>query len=646
MTYIESSRSAERLLHLGVKLNLFTFAIHPVPQRSGPAGPVLNLSTVRDDRGRVITFDINHHVLELRQLVLTLLDKTFKGLYFLHAYRSKHILRAHLGMQIARDINSIVFLANYARWKYYNPQEADQTSNTLIIPKSQWSSVLAQNFREKLGLDVIVEKRQNHRFSTVYLLFKHLLRSLTGVINGGGPEPEPPDSGFSRIMVSYAMGVDAQRRNDISFLHALDGKMDPSRLLFYFRFKNLYPSEDELKWFKANNIPCYTSELVKEDIPSLPLWQPSPGFRFYLYRFYHLFLRTAVQSMWRRKHWLWLLDTLWDMGWNTAWWQDFFVANNVRVIVHSVPGTWNFTPNLAIGESGGIAVNLERSILFDYCTFFHNAPNHVNFVTGSYSLTQIPEPSFSTYTLQVGGINLGNHPPIPWVQEKQAQGKTVIAVFDELPNDWYFGDAVRQFYEALLELVEGNEDLSESSSFSPFALIIKTKKPEVLERLESLNERIIRLTQAGVCLFPDWKVTPANAAALSDLVVCVPSTAAFESVLTGTPTVVFSPMKSGSSLFYTNNGLNRRIFEDPAAMVEAIRAFGDGSRKEVGDCTDLAIQIDPYGDGKGAERLGHYLLQSLEAFDRSQSRDEILEQANHDFVRQYGEDKLTVSNIP
>lgn len=644
ITYIEFTGIAQRLLQLGIKLKLFTFGIDVIQQRSGPAGPMFNLSTVRDDRGRVITFDINHHVLKLRQQALQYLDKKFDGLYFLGAYRSSHILRAHLGMQIARDINGIVFLANYARWKYYDPDTADQnsnkTGNILIIPKTEWSSVLAENFRETLGHRVVVEKRQHHRVMRTWLLCKHLVRSVLGVIQGGGPQPTVEENAPSRIMVSYAMGVAADRRNDISFLHALEGKMDASRLLFYFRFKNLYPSDSELQWFKDNNIPCYTSELVRREIPSLPLWQPSPGFRFYLYRFYHLFLRTALQSMWRRKHWFWLMDTLWDMGWNVAWWQDFFSANNVRVIVHSVPGTWNFTPNLAMGENGGVGVNLERSILFDYCTYFHNSPNHLNFVTGSYSLTQIPEPSFSTYTLQVGGINVGNHPPIPWIKEKQARGKTVIAVFDELPNDWYFGDSVGQFYEALLELV----DSGDASEESPFALVIKTKKPEVLERLESVNERIKRLTQAGVCLFPDWKVTPANAAALSDLVVCVPSTAAFESVLTGTPTVVFSPMKSGSSLFYTNNGLNRRIFEDSAAMVEAIRGFAGGSRRDVGDCTDLNAQIDPYGDGKGAERLGNYLLQCLEAYDRGDTREEILDQANKSFVQQYGEDKQTVNN--
>jgi hypothetical protein len=633
MTYIDATRPAETLLRLGVKLKLFSFGIDHIQQRTGPAGPVFHLSTVRDDRGRVITFDINHHVLALRQQVLHYLKERLKGLYFMDAYRSKSILTAYLGIQAVRDINGIVFFADYARWKYYDPTAAGQVRNILVIPRTEWSHILVKDFQENLGHRVIVERRYKRRIKPAYGLFKHLVRPFLGVL-AGRPDKMADTPGNSRIMVSYAMGTAADRRNDISFFHAVNGGMKPSQLLFYFRFKNLYPSDTELEWFKEHNIPCYTSSMVAEEIPSLPPWQPSPDFKVHLHEFYRVYLKTAVQCLFRRKHWFWLLDMLWEMGWNVAYWKDFFIANQVRVIVHSVPGVWNFVPNLAIAETGGIAANLERSILFDYCTYFHNSPNHINFVTGSYSLTQIPEPSFSRHTLQVGGINVGNHPPIPWIEEKRRQGKVVIAVFDELPNDWYFGDAVRQFYEALMELVTADKE-------NRFALVIKTKKPEVLERLKSVNEEVKRLTEAGVCLFPDWKVSPANAAALSDLVVCVPSTAAFESVLTGTPTIVFSPMKSGSSLFYSNNGLNRRVFEDSVSMVEAIRRFAEDTDSLVGDCGDLAERIDPYGDGKGAERLGHYLLQCLEGFDNGKNRDDIIHEANLAFTRRYGEDKQT-----
>ncbi|MCP5050158.1 MAG: hypothetical protein GY940_23535, partial [bacterium] len=483
------------------------------------------------------------------------------------------------------------------------------------------------------------EKRFKHRTGLFIAMAKHLVRSLSGLIGSASHKTLPGSSSAadSKLMVSYAMGIAQDRRNDIGFFHAVkenNKNLDASRLLFYFRFKNLYPSDTELEWFKQNHVSCFTSPPVAGEISSLPLWKPSAGFKAHLKEFYRIFIKTAVPCIFTpRMPRVWVLNNLWEMGWNVAYWKDFFITNNVRVLVHSVPGVWNFIPNLALSETGGLAVNLERSILFDYCTYFHNSPNHVNFVTGSYSLTQIPEPSFSFHTIQAGGINVGNHPPIPWIDERRKENKIVISVFDELPNDWYFGESVRQFYESLIQLVE-------SDGSDRFVLVIKTKKPEVLERLETVNRQVRELTASGKCLFPDWKVTPASAAAHSDLVVCVPSTAAFESVLTGTPTLVFSPMKSGSSIFYTENGLDRRVFEDGASMIDAIRRFAEGD-SSVGNCTDLMTRIDPFGDGNGAQRVGEYLLECLRGFDSRLTRDQILEKANRRFRQQWGDDKLT-----
>jgi len=84
-------------------------------------------------------------------------------------------------------------------------------------------------------------------------------------------------------------------------------------------------------------------------------------------------------------------------------WKDFFLNNGVKILANSVPSPDNFIPSMAISEIGGIAVEFERSIRFDYCTYIHNAPNHVYFATGPYSLTQTPESSFSLFTVQTGG---------------------------------------------------------------------------------------------------------------------------------------------------------------------------------------------------------------------------------------------------
>lgn len=69
-------------------------------------------------------------------------------------------------------------------------------------------------------------------------------------------------------------------------------------------------------------------------------------------------------------------------------------------------------------------------------------------------------------------------------------------------------------------------------------LLIKTKKSQVFEILERVHCRILKLNEENKCLLGDWKLAPSAVVTAGDLVVSAPSTAAFESVITGTPTII------------------------------------------------------------------------------------------------------------
>jgi hypothetical protein len=326
------------------------------------------------------------------------------------------------------------------------------------------------------------------------------------------------------------------------------------------------------------------------------------------------------------------------MGNAMAFYKDLFLSNNVGVVVHSIASANNFIANLALSEVGGIAIDAERSIFFDYCTYIHNSPCHVRFVTGAYSAGQIPEATFGQHTLKCGA--LGNSSEGVRVEEMdlhKKDGRTVIALFDEIPNDVFFGDSVEAFYRAALDLASSN---------GRFFLLIKTKKPHVLEKLPDIKKEIAQLSLEGKCLFLDWKMTVRTASSHADLVMSLPSTAVFEAVMSGAPTVVFNPMRTGSSLFYKNNGLNRRIFEDSESMVAAIKAFADGKKRKIGDCSDIVSEIDSFRDGLGAERVGGYLKECLEGFDREMSREEIIEKANESYALKWGTTKTIVKDLP
>jgi hypothetical protein len=377
--------------------------------------------------------------------------------------------------------------------------------------------------------------------------------------------------------------------------------------------------------------------MVETIIPAVHPWQPSSNLKKILTDFYCIYLKTFIQCLsGRKRRSFWLLDQYWKMGLENARWKDFFYTNHISIIVHQVPAETNFIPTLAISEIGGMAVSMERSILLDYCTYIHNSSGHLNFVTGPYSLTQIPEPSFSLCTIQTGALNIEvNHGVIDGLEQLKSQSEIIVTIFDEMPTDWFVGDSIGQLYQAMIDLVDKN---------GRFGLLIKSKKQQVLDRLTDIYKEIQRLRAKGKCLVADWKVTPATAAAHSDLVVCIPSTAAFESILIGTRTIAFNPMRSIARIFYSNKGLGRRVFEDSKTLLEALQKYANGEDNSIGDCSDLVSFIDPFNDKRGAERIGNYLKWCLEGFDAGLDRSQNIAAANERYMKEWGSDKITTEN--
>ena len=566
LTYIEITRPAALLLGRLKKRFPDTLSIRVIGQRHGQAGPLLNLAYVRDDQNRVITIPIYHHILEIRRKIVTRLIQSFKAFDFLKGEKALSMLTAYLGMEIAGDITPAVYMAHYARWKDYKPG-LEKAENILVLPGSYWNDELVEGFK---GYVDRVEFQKNEKWLKLPVkVLLQLIRACLTICIPVKSEPAPDPQKPGKILTIYRMGLLKDERNDIPFFHS--SSIRPENMLILFRHAHHLPTEAEMEWMKQTGVQCISSPDESTSVPGVLNWKSSRGFKVELRNFYRIYLKTALQAFLRRKkNTLWLLERIRDIGFNQAFWKDFFTANNVRIIVNSAPSGENFMLNLSIAETGGIGVAVERSILFDYCTIIHNPPNHISFISGPYSMTQIPESTFSLYTIQSGGLNVNhtaNDTGLERIQELKRRSEIVIAVFDEVPNDWFFGDSIAEMYRALADLARDDRR---------FSLLIKTKKPQILERLEDVYREIQKLSKEGRCLIASYKITVSAAAANSDLVVCAPSTAAFESVLSGTRTIVYNPMRSGSRLFYTQEGLNRRVFEDSLSMIAAIQEYADG----------------------------------------------------------------------
>jgi hypothetical protein len=633
-------------LKLLKKLDLLAFPMHNIEPRYTPSGPRLKIAWVRNDKGEVITIDIYHHILNIRQQIWESLGNSFKDFAFLKNKTSMNMMAAYFGMKVAEEITPTVYIANYARWKNYNKDGSEKIKNILVIPGSDWSAVLAEDLGQQVDQVVVGKKEIKRKIKRVVSILRHVVTStaktgLKKISREPGKDGRAlEDQGWNchkngKIMATYAMGISRDRRNDISYFHAADIK--PGRMAFFIKIHKMTPSIREFKWLEENGIACLAGPMVETTIPAVRPWRSSPHRKKLLKDFYCIYLKTFLQCLSRRKkRSFWLLDQYWKMGLETTCWKDFFYANKISIIVHQVPAEANFIPTLAISEIGGIAVSMERSILLDYCTYIHNSPGHLNFVTGPYSLTQIPEPSFSLCTIQTGGLNIDvNYSVIDGIERLKSQSEIIIAIFDEMPTDWFVGDSIGHLYQAMIDLVDKDRR---------FGLLIKSKKPQVLDRLKSIYKELQRLKTRGKCLVVDWQVTPATAAANSDLVVCIPSTAAFESMLIGTRTIAFNPMRSIARIFYSNNGLGRRVFQDSKNLVEALQRYANGADNSIGDCSDLVSFIDPFNDKRGAERIGNYLNWCLEGFDAGLDRCQIITAANERYMQEWGKDKITNEN--
>lgn len=334
------------------------------------------------------------------------------------------------------------------------------------------------------------------------------------------------------------------------------------------------------------------------------------------------------------------------------YWKNLFERQNVKVFA-----TW-FKYNgdhCAIGEAlrelGGALAVYQRSyegnptaqtaLLADVYFGFSGSGAEVEAAAGS---------SIDCY---VTTGYLGDH-RFPLVRDEAARvrrllqengARRIAAYFDEGSfSDARWGvDARRlqEHYGFLLDKLLGERD---------FGLVLKPKVPSTLvRRLGPVGDLLRRAVETGRCHVYEEGVLqgsapPAQAALSADLAIhgsVASGTAAVESALAGVPTVLLDDDGWKMSPLY-RLGVGRVVFGDWNALWHT----WDESRTAPGavpgfaDWTPLLDEIDPFRDGRAAERMGTFLKWMIEGFSANQSREAVLAQAAERYRRAWGEDKI------
>lgn len=333
-----------------------------------------------------------------------------------------------------------------------------------------------------------------------------------------------------------------------------------------------------------------------------------------------------------------------------GFWGDLFERTGTKVYV-----TWfkqdaaHIAIADAIAEAGGVLAIHQRSfeefsspelaMTADVAFLFSHSAARVEAGNGS----MVPYAVITGY--------LGDHRFAllkGWVREHvrepldAAGARHVVAFFDENSGDdprWHTGhEFMRVNYAFLLERLLATPELG---------LVFKPKVPATLRhRLGPVRELLERAEATGRCVVLEGgamhgSYPPAAAALAADVAIhghlCA-ATAGLEAALAGVPTLLMD--REGwplSSLYRLGRG--RVVFTDWDEAWQAVtdHLAAPGAIPGFGDWSELLPELDPFRDGRAAERMGTYLSWLLDGFKAGRDRETALADAAERYVATWGE---------
>ncbi|TAK18726.1 MAG: hypothetical protein EPO35_01140 [Acidobacteria bacterium] len=225
----------------------------------------------------------------------------------------------------------------------------------------------------------------------------------------------------------------------------------------------------------------------------------------------------------------------------------------------------------------------------------------------------------------------------------------IVAFFDENSgNDsrWHTGhELMRVNYEFILERLLGDPTLG---------LVLKPKRPSTLRfRLGPVAPLLERALATGRCYMYETgplhgSEPPVAAALAADLVIhghlCA-ATAGLEAALAGVPTLLLDREGWPRSVMF-RLGRGRVAFTSWTELWAAVEEHWRvrGGIPGFGDWRPFIEELDPFRDGRAAERIGTYLDWVISGYRAGQSRRVVLANAAERYAAAWGADKITRVN--
>jgi hypothetical protein len=443
---------------------------------------------------------------------------------------------------------------------------------------------------------------------------------------GPGSAPDRPP----RLAAEYFGQLNLDRpelQSDLFFWQASPLRKRGALLLFQAHSDPL--RRDYLEELKAHGLEGLALSPAAAKDPSMPVYVPPP-------------LAAAPA---RREgpgtlgSWLKAATSAYDD--QRAYWRELFERKGVRVFAGWYSNDPSHAPMAdALRDLGGVHAAYQRS--YECLPSWVSAANtDIHFVWGpNTARPDARDGSAAAYTIATG--YLGDHrfaalkPRALELRAKlEARGaRRVIALFDEnsLPDHrWHVGhERLKLGYAFVLEKLLADPTLG---------LIIKPKvASSIRKRLAPLDGLLAAAEKTGRCfVFEGGRIhsshPPAAAALAADLAVhtyLVAGSAAIEAALAGVPTAILD--YDGFPQTPLNRLGNKTVFKDWPSLWPAFESRAQG----LGDWSAMLPELDPFRDGRAAERMGTFLEWILEALESGKPREKAMEEAAERYAARWG----------
>lgn len=521
--------------------------------------------------------------------------------------------------------------------RYYDYSEKIKSQQLLLLPEVGYFSFLKNILSDKkIKIVPYAIPFDIHLFIKKYLNWLYSFVAGRILANGFGRI----SSREFRIAVHYQEGVDLTRRSDLSWYPL--SNIRPENIIIYFDKSSAHLITNKhiqqidymgirwivLRWVRRMPFFCWKS-----------VWQPpvrSGNFR--------------IKRKYHDNHLSHIEKWVYDMGDNlismVEFWKKFYQKFNIKVHYDAEESVLqNVAQNIALDIVGGVRVGKQRSEIMGIAgegPGYH--PDHIFFSwndRGSEYLMN--NRNRNEYCITSGfpfdAVFKKDIVVVDSMRKDFAQKgvKFIIALYDNSfsENIHYSKKMMLSFYRKFLEWVIDDRTIG---------LIIKSKKPIVLNSLPEIKDLLKQALDSGRCVRMHNEIgrLPSDAAHVADIAVGIGiSSAVVESVITGCKGVHCDFTGLRTHIFYTW-GYQKIIFDDIDMLAMALKRYKEDPEDEpyLGDWSPYIDKLDPFRDGRGGERMGTYMRWLLESFDRGDKRDEAIQYANTLYANQWGEDKV------